>query len=50
MKYVLIPAEGFRWAMCYGPFNSYDEAENFAIKNGLVASHCPRNLNAPEDF
>ena len=45
--YVLIPADGYSWAMCYGTFNSYDAAENFAIKHGLVASHRPRKLVSP---
>ena len=45
--YILIPAEGYSFYECYGLFNSYDECEEFAIKNGLVASHRPRKLVSP---
>ena len=50
MNYILIPNEGMPWLMCYGPFLSYDAAERFAIKHGLVASHRPRKLENPEMF
>ena len=37
--YVLVPLMSYH--MVYGPFDNYDDAEAFAIKNALVATHRP---------